>query len=133
MPASRIARSTLCRTSASRLEHREVHVAVARVPAPGDPRAVLVGDRGDRRHDTPGSTARGTTTSTMSSAPFALATQNAFSRASISSAAELRRQHVHVDRAELGEQLGDGGRVLVEPVAVVLLDHHDEVRRASRP
>ena len=42
---------------------------------------------------------RGTAMSTMSSAPFDLASQNAFSRASISCAAALRREHVHVRRA----------------------------------
>ena len=55
--------------------------------------------------------------STMSSAPAALATQNAFSRASMSCAAGAGRQHVHVDGAELGEQLGQRRDVLLEPVA----------------
>ena len=51
--------------------------------------------------------ARGTTTSMMSSAPAAFATQNAFSRASISCWPRRGRQHVHVDGAELGQQLGE--------------------------
>ena len=77
--------------------------------------------------------ARGTTTSTMSSAWLALATQKLFSRASMSCAAAPPGQHVHVDRAELGELLGERGDVLVEPVVGHLLHHHDEVRERGAP
>ena len=101
------------------LEHREVHVAVARVPAPAIHVACSSAIAATVAMYS-GTDARGTTTSMMSLAPFCLATQNAFSRASSSSAAECDGKHVHVDRAEFGEQLGDGGRVLVEPIAVVL-------------
>ena len=65
------------------LEHAHVDVAVARVPAPGHERPVLGGELATRAMYA-GIEARGTTTSIMSSAPLALATQNAFSRASTS-------------------------------------------------
>ena len=65
--------------------------------------------------------------STMSSALFALATQNAFSRAVDELRRRLRREHVHVDRAELGELLAERLDVLVEPVLVRALHHHHEV------
>ena len=74
--------------------------------------------RRDLRHERRGSTRRGTTMSTMSSAPSAFASQNAFSRASMSCAPRRRRQHVHVDRAELGQRARPSAcDVGVEPVA----------------
>ena len=70
--------------------------------------------------------------STMSSAPFAFASQNAFSRASISCAAACRRQDVHVGRPELDEEFGDRLDVRVEPVVVVALHADDEVGERGR-
>ena len=110
MPASRIACITLCRTSGVGLEHREVDVAVAGVAGARDPRARARSAMPRTVARYSGTDARGTTTSMMSFAPFCFATQNAFSRASSSSAAERRRQDVHVERAQLGEQLGDARR-----------------------
>ena len=66
------------------LEHREVDVAVAGVAAAGDPGAVGVGDLDRTLAMNSAIARRGTAMSTMSSAWLALATQNAFSRASIS-------------------------------------------------
>ena len=78
--------------------------------------------------------ARGTTTSKMSSASLAFATQNAFSRASMSCARGGRGQHVHVDRAQLRAAARRATRhVLVEPVLVAVLHHDDEVRECRRP
>ena len=71
------------------LEDREVHVAVARVPAAGDPGAVVRAASSLTLAMNSGIDARGTTTSKMSSALFAFATQNAFSRASMSCAAAV--------------------------------------------
>ena len=76
--------------------------------------------------------ARGTTMSMMSSAPAAFAIQNAFSRASISLRARRRRQHVHVERAELGEQRRELLGVLVEAVVAAVLEHDDEIRERLR-
>ena len=53
--------------------------------------------------------ARGTTMSMMSSAPLALAIQNAFSRASMSCGRRRRRQHEHVEGTEAGELLRQAG------------------------
>ena len=66
------------------LEDRQVHVAVAGVPAAGDQRPRGPAASSATSAMKAGIDARGTTMSTMSSAPSALATQNAFSRASIS-------------------------------------------------
>ena len=80
-----------------------------------------------------GTDARGTTTSMMSLAPFCFATQNAFSRASSSSAAERGGSTYTSSAPSSREQLGDRDRVVVDPVGVVLLDDDDQVRRRSRP
>ena len=63
----------------------------------------------------------------MSLAPLALAFQNAFSRASMSAAPDARGQHVHVEGAELGDELGQLGGVLLDPLVVAVLEHHDQV------
>ena len=91
------------------------------------------GQVGDRRRGRRGWTARGTTTSTMSSAPLALDTQKACSRAVTSSAPALVGQHVDVEGAELGDQLGQGLDVLLEPVGVVVLQHDHQVGQRLRP
>ena len=80
-----------------------------------------------------GMAARGTTMSTMSSAPVAFASQNAFSRASIRLRRRRGRQHVHVDGAEVEELLAERLDVLVEPVLVRVLHHHHEVGERSPP
>ena len=77
--------------------------------------------------------ARGTTMSMMSLAPAAFAIQNAFSRASISLRARGGREHVHVERAELGEQRRELFGVLVEAVVAAVLEHDHEIRERLRP
>ena len=127
MPARKSRSITSWRDVGIGLEHAEVHVAVAGVAAPGDPRAGVGGESPAPRAMNSGIAARGTTTSTMSLAPLALASQNAFSRASMSCGGRARRQHVDVEGAELGEQLGQRCDVGVEAVLVRVLQHHDQV------
>ena len=72
--------------------------------------------------------ARGTTMSMMSSAPAAFATQNAFSRASMSCGAALpaaaRTRRCAPSSASSSASACD---VLVEPVVAAVLQHDDEV------
>ncbi len=65
------------------LPHRQVHVAVRGVPAADDQRGAFGGGGADLVEEGRGGDARGTTTSTISSAPVAFADQKARSRARI--------------------------------------------------
>jgi hypothetical protein len=86
MPASNSARSSRLRTSPSGWK-----IAMWTLPSPACPHpatsAWCSAASSPTRAMKAGMAARGTTTSMMSSAPLALPTQNAFSRASISPAA----------------------------------------------
>ena len=103
------------------LEDRQVDVAVADVTASGDERALLLGEGRDHRARNAGIAARGTTASMMSSAPAALATKKAFSRARDQLPAGLGRQHVDVERPQLARAARRGAHVLVQPLRVVVL------------
>ena len=124
---------TLCRSSGSDWNTDRCMLPSPAWPAPRRPTSGAARAMTATVARYSGTDARGTTTSMMSFAPFCFATQNAFSRASSRSAAEARRQDVHVERAELGEQLGDRDRVLVDAVGVVLLDARRRGTPTSRP
>ena len=90
------------RTSASAWNTDRCTLPSPAWPQPTIQRPVVAGRARPTAAMYAGIAARGTTMSMMSSAPLALATQNAFSRASISAAAAAGRQHVDVEGAELG-------------------------------
>ena len=86
MPAAKRSWSRSCARVGVGLEHRQVDVAVAGVAAADDPATRCASASSATAARYSGIGARGTTMSTMSSAPAAFATQNAFSRASMSCA-----------------------------------------------
>ena len=112
------------------LEHREADVAVAGVAAAGDPGAVGVGDLLHLGHEL-GDGAAGHSDVDDVIRVVGLATQNAFSRASISwVAAPGGRTYTSVAPSEWSSS--ETADVLVEAVVVGALHHHHEVGQRRR-
>ena len=108
------------------LEHREVHVAVAGVAAPGDQRPVRLPELGDLGHELGDGRARHDDVDDVVGVVRLRDPERLLARVDELHRG-LRRQHVHVERAQLGELLAERLHVLVEPVRVLVLHHHDEV------
>src|SRR5918994_2620514 len=100
------------------LEHREVDVAVAGVTAPGDQRLIGLPELGDLGHELRYGGARNHDVDDvvgvvrLGDPERLLAGVDELHRG-------LGRQHVHVERAELGELLAEGLHVLVEPARLL--------------
>ncbi len=80
-----------------------------------------------------GMPARGMTASTMSSAPAALATKNAFSRAEMSCAPAVAGRTKTSRAPSVGEERGELLDVVLHPVRLHAFEHDDQIGHRRRP